>query len=692
MDIISWIKTTLSKYSSNNTHDKNAIYFVKNEDGKTGKIISDEVVYGNGDDANGVVVESPNQPTGGESVWVNPDEDPEEVEVYNRSQVDALHQSIVNSITSLSEAGYLFSGVATSKTDPGTPDAKVFYIANGKGTYEKFGGLEVTEDEVVILYYDSSWHKVSTGIASLDRLITIADEEDITRNVDGKLQFKDRAYGDGMGYVILRKDKTFAEQVTNENTIYEIRYDFDLKGESLHLPANIVLWFLGGSVNNGVISFEGEAKVYNGYFYDCTLIARSDFLIENSKIVIENIINMRHVCILTEGLVNDCNCTIKNNTLVSKLSISGNYSDVIKIIADNHNVNFNITGNYISGENCYGVESQGASFETSGIFANNIVIAKSLGVSLVPAKESNIVIDGNYVSADITGIELVDGSILSNNIITMSVASANAIQVSGNSTTTNRPINISGNKITKGQINIINTNRSFFIENNDLFGTLLLDGRVSSLGEIFVVGNRIECDPDNLTFRGFAVYTSYGGNITIKGNSLYLSSGPTISGKGLIVITNNKFTIDSGYSGIVFNLAKNVILTNNEFVLKNWTTYYNQDYSLVFLVMNQDRLNALAPLSYIIKDNIIKAENLDVVVAANKLIKIVKQDGTPDITIYAYIHNNTILNYNEIERGTTAQRPVITLWDSDFEYFDTDLKKPLYWMRPNWYDATGLQV
>ena len=90
MDIISWIKTTLSKYSSNSTHDKNAIYFVKNEDGKTGKIISDEVVYGNGGGANGVVVESPNQPTGGESVWVNPDEDTEEVEVYSRQQTDAL--------------------------------------------------------------------------------------------------------------------------------------------------------------------------------------------------------------------------------------------------------------------------------------------------------------------------------------------------------------------------------------------------------------------------------------------------------------------------------------------------------------------------------------------------------------------------------------------------------------------------
>ena len=197
MDIISWIKTTLSKYSSNSTHDKNAIYFVKNEDGKTGKIISDEVVYGNGDDANGVVVESPNQPTEGESVWVNPDEDPEEVAVYNRSQVDAIHQSIVNSITSLSEAGYLFSGVATSETNPGTPDAKVFYIANGKGTYEKFGGLEVTEDEVVVLYWDSAWHKVATGIASNEKLTELE-----YANADMSVFSVLRKYIDGSGVIV----------------------------------------------------------------------------------------------------------------------------------------------------------------------------------------------------------------------------------------------------------------------------------------------------------------------------------------------------------------------------------------------------------------------------------------------------------------------------------------------------------
>ena len=75
-----------------------------------------------------------------------------------------------DTITSMVNAGYLYAGIATPTTDPGAPNAKVFYIANGKDTYTNFGGLEVTEDEVVILYYDTAWHKEATGIASQEKL------------------------------------------------------------------------------------------------------------------------------------------------------------------------------------------------------------------------------------------------------------------------------------------------------------------------------------------------------------------------------------------------------------------------------------------------------------------------------------------------------------------------------------------
>ena len=232
----------------------------------------------------------------------------------NQEITGQILNSVLNQMVNILGTGYQFAGVATRETNPGTPDAKIFYIANGKGTYEKFGGLEVTEDEVVVLYWDSAWHKVATGIASQAKLSELkekvdalslgafygyfpdsaslptdittlgyayvgldnpykiwnfngeswsdsgtsidmndADEEDITRNADGKLQFKGRPYGDGMGYVILRKDKTFAEQVTQVNTIYEIRYDFNLGGGEVEIPSGCVLKFVGGSINGGVI-------------------------------------------------------------------------------------------------------------------------------------------------------------------------------------------------------------------------------------------------------------------------------------------------------------------------------------------------------------------------------------------------------------------------------------------------------
>ena len=96
--------------------------------------------------------------------------------------------SVLNAMVDTLGAGYQFAGIAVSDTNPGTPDAKVFYIANGKGAYTNFGGLDVTEDEVVVLYYDTEWHKVSTGIASQAKLselqTTVGSKQDTISDLD----------------------------------------------------------------------------------------------------------------------------------------------------------------------------------------------------------------------------------------------------------------------------------------------------------------------------------------------------------------------------------------------------------------------------------------------------------------------------------------------------------------------------
>lgn len=144
-----------------------------------------------------------------------------------------------STVASIVEAGYVFAGVATldPATDPGTPDAKVFYIANGKGTYTNFGSIEVTEDDVVILYYDTTWHKISTGIATEvglseleNKLIGVTDFTfDFTEGSVSANSFRDVTYktipghkyriivrteSDNITFFIFRSGSTFVERTS----------------------------------------------------------------------------------------------------------------------------------------------------------------------------------------------------------------------------------------------------------------------------------------------------------------------------------------------------------------------------------------------------------------------------------------------------------------------------------------------
>lgn len=105
-------------------------------------------------------------------------------------------------------------------------------------------------------------------IQSSGKVVNIADDEDI-EEVNSTLKFKDRKYNSelasGKGYKILRKNWTkvggrminlLTQDMINEsNTIYEIRYDFDLNEKEITIPENCVLKFNGGSLSNGIINY-----------------------------------------------------------------------------------------------------------------------------------------------------------------------------------------------------------------------------------------------------------------------------------------------------------------------------------------------------------------------------------------------------------------------------------------------------
>lgn len=123
----------------------------------------------------------------------------------------------------------------------------------------------------------------------------LPDEEDLTKslpdeNGNSYLSLKDREYNpedfSGLGRVILRKNIVeiddpiygrvtknilFQDMIAQSNTIYEIRYDFDLNGNEIIIPARCTLDFQGGKiVGNGKVvfsntKFDGILKLSDGF-------------------------------------------------------------------------------------------------------------------------------------------------------------------------------------------------------------------------------------------------------------------------------------------------------------------------------------------------------------------------------------------------------------------------------------------
>lgn len=116
------------------------------------------------------------------------------------------------------------------------------------------------------------WEDIKTPV----RTSVVADEDDLTmieRKDTNVIRFKDRAYdpenfsGRGLKYIrnsvqdlkdtvtgIFSKVNLLNQSaLSKENTIYVIKNDFDLWGQTIYIPANCSLFFDGGSFKNGIL-------------------------------------------------------------------------------------------------------------------------------------------------------------------------------------------------------------------------------------------------------------------------------------------------------------------------------------------------------------------------------------------------------------------------------------------------------
>ena len=137
---------------------------------------------------------------------------------------------------------------------------------------EYYTGDDISVSINSIWQNDNNWTNFSIAAG-------LADQEDITE-VNGKFKFADRLHNaaqfTGMGRAILRKNLVDVgggivknvltqDMINKSNTIYEIRYDFDLNGGEITIPESCILDFQGGSLYNGTIILDNTKINPNGH-------------------------------------------------------------------------------------------------------------------------------------------------------------------------------------------------------------------------------------------------------------------------------------------------------------------------------------------------------------------------------------------------------------------------------------------
>ena len=234
------------------------------------------------------------------------------------------------------------------------------------------------------------------------------DNEDIKAIIDSsgikELKFADKAYNpaefSGLGRVILRKNIVQGknvltqEMINKPNTVYEIRYDFDLSGATINVPEGCVLKFEGGSLKNGTVNFN-NTELLGNVLFNTTVTGTC----KNNTIYVDWFAKFENAISISENKV--IVFSSKDYILSQNIKIPTS-----KIIGNNANIIINnvpsqlITPNNIISNKSYQIESKGDS-----IYIENLNIKSSVSGSYHIISFSNtnklIVNNLNVISEDI---------------------------------------------------------------------------------------------------------------------------------------------------------------------------------------------------------------------------------------------------------------------------------------------------
>lgn len=167
----------------------------------------------------------------------------------NQEITGAILQNALLTIISTIGNNSTFAGIATPTTNPGTPDANVFWLAGKTGTYSNFAGLKV-EDEAAVFYNNNgTWSKFNTGIPSQGKIenteAKITEVNDRVGNTDYVVC--------SVESIIADKAITIPDYELNAKTRILVKMDSENTANNATLKINIA----GGTISAKPLFYNG---------------------------------------------------------------------------------------------------------------------------------------------------------------------------------------------------------------------------------------------------------------------------------------------------------------------------------------------------------------------------------------------------------------------------------------------------
>lgn len=192
---------------------------------------------------------------------------------------------------------------------------------------------DITIPANCVLEFDGGSISNGTIVGNETILVHKRELEDILNNVTFSGTFVEQAGGNtnkkdnvnGMGKIYLRKDKSFESQLTQENTIYVIQYDFDLKKEVHNITIPNSNTILSGGYYSLVVNDNNTVDINGRTYYYIKWNLKKGYTL--------NIVNTQDVVLLDNGtsVSSNTNVTASNDDIDVYIATSRDASSGLTI-------------------------------------------------------------------------------------------------------------------------------------------------------------------------------------------------------------------------------------------------------------------------------------------------------------------------------------------------------------------------